>query len=815
MGKKNNAEIPSKQPETYISDSPSRTTEETAKKVKTSRSRKSVNKKETHSLSRILASGQAVPFQGVPLPFSLEWEDQLSEFEAAMNNDVPVCLVPLKDPSLSPSVENLSNFGVEMKVMRIIDLPDGKKNIFLLGGTRVDIEIKDQIGVSSFLGQSIAAPDFLAPMQYSQFELTMNLVLESYDYIKSYIAEISHVQMAPPKEMQEDHTIYLNFIIVTAPLDFAERVKLLQEVDLLKRAELAFVALDRIKKQIDLRKEIFSRAAADMEREQRDHFLRTQIRQIQNEIGDGDEGDVELLQSRAQNMNWSAETGKFFEKELRKLRRYSPNSPDYAIQYTYLDTLLGLPWNNISEKEIDLSKLQSDLEKDHYGLEKIKERIIEHMAVLKLRGDMRSPILCLYGPPGVGKTSLCKSIADSMGRDYARISLGGLHDETEIRGHRRTYIGALPGRIITALGKSSTNNPIFVLDEIDKIGKDHRGDPAQALLEVLDPEQNSRFHDNYLDVDYDLSKIFFIATANSLSGISAPLLDRMELIDVSGYLPEEKLEIAKRHLIPKELENHGFKKGEIKFTDDSIKAMIEFYTRESGVRKLEKTIARVLRKIAVGKAKEERYPKKITMAKAIQLLGKEDIIPQIYEGNLPVGVSAGLAWTTVGGEILYFESSLSKGKGNLTMTGNLGDVMKESATIALQWIRANAEYLGIDSNRFADTDVHLHVPEGAVPKDGPSAGITMVSSIAGSFTGRKSRDKVAMTGEATLSGKVLPVGGIKEKILAAKRAGFTDIILSAKNRRDIEDIEVKYIEGVNFHYVTSIKEVIDIALLPL
>lgn len=762
---------------------------------------------------RIIATAQAVPFQGVPLPYSIEWEDQLGVFESAMNSDTPVYLVPLKNSNCSPEISNLCNVGVEMKVMKVIDLPDGKKNVFLLGGDRVEVAAIQQTGESCFRGAARLSPDYLLQVQKSRFDLTMSIVLESYDYVKTYISELSHVQMAPPKELQEDTRAFLNFIIVTSPLDYSERVEMLLEADLLKRAEKVFLAIDKIKQQIDLRKELFSRAAADIEREQRDHFLRSQIKQIQNEIGDGNESEIEELEKRAAGMSWPEEMKGVFDKEVAKLRRFSPVSPDYATQFTYIDTLLSLPWNNLSESEIDLLKLQEDLDKDHYGLENIKERIMEHIAVLKLRGDMRSPILCLYGPPGVGKTSLCKSIADSIGRDYARISLGGLHDETQIRGHRRTYVGALPGRIITALEKASTNNPVFVLDEIDKIGADHRGDPSQALLEVLDPEQNSHFHDNYLDVDYDLSKVFFIATANTLSGISAPLLDRMELIEVSGYLLEEKIEIARRHLVPKELEAHGFKKGEIKFSDDAIVAMIESYTRESGVRKLEKTIAKVLRKIALLKAKGEKYPRKLDRHKIIALLGKEDRVPEVYEGNLPVGVTAGLAWTAVGGEILYFESSLSKGKGNLSLTGNLGDVMKESATIALQWIKSNAVSLGIDAGIFSERDVHVHVPEGAVPKDGPSAGITMVSSLVGAFTDRRSRDHVAMTGEITLSGKVLPVGGLKEKILAAKRAGLTDIILSEKNRRDIEDINARYLEGLEFHYVKTIQEVLEIALM--
>lgn len=761
---------------------------------------------------KIIASASVVPFQNVPLPYTPEWPDQLAEFEKVMKDDSSVVMVPLRDPEQDPSVENLAHVGVEVKVMRVIDLPDGQKTVFLLAGSRMLVHAKTNLSESRFEGEAALETDYIANDDVDLFEQTMQLVLDSYEYVKSFFSEVSRVSVGLPKEIIDDHRAYLNFIITTSPLDYKTRLHLLHDDELIARAGATLIALEKIRQQIELRKEIFAKASADMEREQRDQFLRNQIRQIQNEIGEGND-DADALEERATRMDWPEHAAAAFSKELIKLRRYPSNSPDYAIQYTYLDTLLSLPWNKLSEDNIEISKLQDDLDKDHYGLQKIKQRIIEHMAVLKLRGDMKSPILCLYGPPGVGKTSLCKSIADSIGRSYARVSLGGLHDETQIRGHRRTYVGALPGRIIAALQKLDTNNPVFVLDEIDKIGNDHRGDPAQALLELLDPEQNSRFHDNYLDVDYDMSKVFFIATANSLSGISAPLLDRMELIEVTGYLPEEKLEIAKRHLIPKQLENHGFKRNEVKISDDAVMAIIESYTRESGVRKLEKTIAALLRKIAVLKAKGEKYPKRIDKAKAVGMLGKEDILPEMYEGNLPVGVTAGLAWTAAGGEILYFESALSKGKGALTLTGNLGDVMKESATIAMQWVKSNAGELGIDPDRFASTDVHLHVPEGAVPKDGPSAGITMICSLAGSFTGRRSRDGVAMTGEATLSGKVLPVGGIREKILAAKRAGFTDIILSEKNRRDIDEIEKAYVDGVTFHYVKNVMEVIGKALV--
>lgn len=763
-------------------------------------------------MDKIIATGTAVPFPGVPFPYTVEGEDQFKELDAAMNSDRPVILVPLADPSKTPSMSNLFKYGVRGKVMKIIDLPDGNKNAFIICEERVKATPLFQTGESCFSGLAKPAPDKLNIAQEERFSMLMRVVLESYDYVKNYFQEVSNIQMAAPRELQEDLKTYINFIIITSPIPFKEKLGLLLQTNLCARAQMLLFELEKVKQQIDIKKEVYSKTAMELDREQRDHFLRAQIRTIQNEIGEGEEDDIRQLMERAEKMNWPEEMTSHFNKELAKLRRYNPTSPDYAIAYNYVDTLLSLPWNEVKTEDIDLVRLKEDLDTDHYGLQKVKDRIIEHVAVLKLRGDMRAPILCLYGPPGVGKTSLCKSIASSLRRDYHRISLGGLHDETEIRGHRRTYIGALPGRIITALTKTESNNPVFVLDEVDKIGKDHRGDPSQALLEVLDPEQNYKFHDNYLDVDYDLSKIFFIATANDLSTISAPLLDRMELIDITSYLLEEKVEIARRHLIPKQLENHGFKKNEIKFSEDAIVAMIENYTRESGVRKLEKVISKALRRLAVKKVNGEKYPKTISKAKLIELLGNEDIVPDVYEANLPVGVVPGLAWTPTGGEILYFESSLSKGKGNITLTGNMGDIMKESATIALQWVKANATELGIDPDRFQTTDVHLHVPEGAVPKDGPSAGITMITSIASSVTNRPVAERMAMTGEATLRGKVLPVGGIKEKILGAKRAGITDIILSQKNRRDIENVDPRYIEGLTFHYVDTVFDVLKTAL---
>ena len=566
---------------------------------------------------------------------------------------------------------------------------------------------------------------------------------------------------------------------------------------------------------MELKASIQQKTHEDINQQQKEYFLQQQIKTIQEELGGNiNDLDIQELKNSALKKKWSDAVAETFDKELRKLERLNPQSPDYSVQFQYLQTIIGLPWNEYSKDNFNLAHAQKILDRDHYGLEKVKERIIEHLSVLKLKGDMKSPILCLYGPPGVGKTSLGKSIAEALNRKYILMSLGGLHDEAEIRGHRRTYIGAMCGRILQNLRKAGTSNPVFILDEIDKVSSDFKGDPSSALLEVLDPEQNNTFHDNYLDIDYDLSKVMFIATANNLNAIAQPLLDRMELIEIGGYITEEKIEIAAHHLVPKQMEANGLPEKSVKFPKKTLQVIIESYTRESGVRELDKKIAKIMRKLACKLAAGETLPSQIKVENLSEYLGSVEYTRDKYQGNDYAGVVTGLAWTAVGGEILFVESSLSKGKGmKLTLTGNLGDVMKESAMLALEYIHAHAAKFGIPEDMFENWNVHVHVPEGAIPKDGPSAGITMVTSLVSAFTQRKVKANLAMTGEITLRGKVLPVGGIKEKILAAKRAGIKEIILCKENKKDIEEIKPAYLKGLTFHYVDDICQVVDLALL--
>lgn len=703
--------------------------------------------------------------------------------------------------------------GAVCKVLKVLELPDNTPTVFLLPGplarlTRVTrlkpiprgYVATDREHIDPKDPRNIAVIDSVTDI----YNRTIDEFCEDPRELKEGLRNISSLEQK------------LYFITAHSPLKAPEKYKVLAAGSFALRCAEATKLLSEAFQLMKIKSEIQKATHEEISRQQKEHFLRQQMQTIQNELG-GSAEDVEEdeLKQRAEKMNWPEHAARHFEKELRKLERFNMQNPEYSVQYNYLDTLLTLPWNRLSDDDFDMERVENILDRDHYGLEKVKERILEQVAVLKLRADMKAPVLCLYGPPGVGKTSLGRSVAEALGREYCRVSLGGLHDEAEIRGHRRTYIGAMPGRIMNAMKNCGTSNPVFVLDEIDKIGRDFKGDPSTALLEVLDPEQNVKFHDNYVDIDYDLSKVLFIATANDLSTISRPLLDRMELVNISGYVTDEKERIAIRHLIPRQLSEHGFEESEVSFTPEAVRYLIDRHTRESGVRQLDKAIARVLRKIARLKASDKKFDSNITPATVEKLLGAPEITPEEYEDNDTPGVVTGLAWTQAGGEILFVESALSKGKGDvLTLTGNLGDVMKESAVIALKYLKANARLLGLDPTAIEGRDVHIHVPEGAIPKDGPSAGITMLVSLASSFSGKKVRSKLAMTGEITLRGKITPVGGIKEKILAAKRAGITDIMLSTKNRKDVEEIKQEYLEGLKFHYFDRMSEALDFALLP-
>lgn len=761
----------------------------------------------------ILALRNMVLFPGVTLPIAVGRDKSLKLINEVQRTNKPIGVVCQRNSKVEdPWLNDLYEVGVVADVVKVLELGDGSTNVILQG--RSVFHLDDLTEASPYLRGRISLLDEVMPFENDkEFEvIAMSLKELTFNILRN-LTEGGQEMAFAIKNI--DNPIYLiNFLATNIPFSPTEKQNLLRERSIKKRAYKLYAILSKEAQFLELKADIQSKTREDLSQQQREHFLQQQIRTIQDELGTS-EDEIAELEERAKKKKWSEETAKAFQKELRKLERINPQSPDYNVQYSYLDTLLNLPWNVFTVDKFNLKTVESKLNHDHYGLDKVKDRILEHLSVLKLRGDMKSPIICLYGPPGVGKTSLGKSVADALGRKYARVSLGGLHDEAEIRGHRRTYIGAMPGRIIDALRKCESSNPVFVLDEIDKLGKDFKGDPSSALLEVLDPEQNSHFHDNYIDMDYDLSKILFIATANSLQSLSQPLLDRMEIIEINGYIMEEKVEIAKKHLIPKQLEEHGFAPKEIDFNKPAVSKIIESYTRESGVRELDKKIAKVLRRCARLKATDSEFPKTITLTNLKEFLGAEEYTKDQYEGNDFAGVVTGLAWTAVGGEILFVESSLSRGKGEkLTLTGNLGDVMKESAVIAMQYLKSHSSLFGIDYELFDKYNVHIHVPEGAIPKDGPSAGVTMVTSLASSFTQRKVRPNLAMTGEITLRGKVLPVGGIKEKILAAKRAGITDIILCQENRKDIDEIKDIYLKGLTFHYVSNIKEVINIALLP-
>lgn len=637
-----------------------------------------------------------------------------------------------------------------------------------------------------------------------------------FEEVMNFLAEPEKIAAKRVVEENSDEVLKKIYAIGhVAPFSAEERYKIMECYDLNSLLEVTATLLDQTLQRINLQAKIHERTHRELSQQQKETFLRTHIRQIQQELGEADESDdFANLLAKSADKRWDEKTAKHFKKELDKLRRLNINNPEYSVQYSYLENFLELPWENYIHSSVSLPEVEKILNRDHYGLKKVKERILEYMAVVKLRDDLKAPIICLYGPPGVGKTSIGKSIAEAVGREYARISLGGMHDESEIRGHRRTYIGSMPGRFLQTLAKLKYGNPLILLDEIDKVGKDYKGDPSAALLEALDPEQNNTFHDNFIDFPYDLSKVLFIATANDLSTIPGPLRDRMEIIEMTGYIPAEKREIALRHLVDKVLRENGFNEKEVEFSPEAIDLIIRFYTREAGVRQLEKKIGKIVRKLAVLKASDKGFPKLITPDLAEQYLGNYEVNPDSYENNDFAGVATGLAWTPSGGDILFIETSLAPGKGEkISLTGNLGDVMKESATIALQYIKANADKIGINPEMFTKYDIHIHVPDGAVPKDGPSAGITLATSMASAFLGKKIKDHLAMTGEITLRGKVLPVGGIKEKIMAARQAGIKTVILSEENKKDIEEIPEIYLEGLSFIYVKTIAEVLSHALL--
>ena len=771
---------------------------------------------QTPETAPILPVRNLVLFPGVVSPILIGRASSKQLVQKSEKKGVVICVIPQRDPDVDmPMKEDLYEYGVYGKVMKQLTLPNGNITAIVQGLGRM--RLKDIISTQPYLEGLVEPVEEVEPDKRDrEFKAAMQDLREMVEQYIGVSEEIPDEATFAIKNISND-IMALNFVCGNLPFSVKEKMKLLTTETIKERLFGVMKIVNREINLQNLKADIRNKTREDIDEQQRNYFLQQQIKNMQAEMGNGESMEKRDLLRKAEKKNWPYEIEKVFRKEADKLDNLNPQSPEFNVQLTYLQTLVALPWGEYTEDDLDLKRAQKILDHDHYGMEKVKERILEHMAVLALRGDQKSPIICLYGPPGVGKTSLGKSIAAAMKRKYVRMSLGGLHDEAEIRGHRRTYIGAMPGRIIKSIQKAGSSNPVFILDEIDKVTQmTHNGDPASALLEVLDPEQNNAFHDNYLDVDYDLSQVLFIATANNLSTIPRPLLDRMEIIEVSGYITEEKIEIAKRHLIPRELENTGLNAKELKptFNKAAIEMIIERYTRESGVRQLEKQVNKALRKIAYKRQVEESANyKKITPAEIEDLLGKPPFYRDIYQGNDYAGVVTGLAWTSVGGEILFIETSLSKGKGSkLTLTGNLGDVMKESAILALEYVKAHAETLNIDYRIFDNWNIHIHVPEGATPKDGPSAGITIATSIASALTQRKVRKNTAMTGEITLRGKVLPVGGIKEKILAAKRAGITDIVMCQENEKDILEIPDMYLKGVTFHYVENVQDVWDFAL---
>lgn len=771
-----------------------------------------MNKESLPETLPVLPLRNTVLFPGVVIPITAGRDKSINLIKDANNGTKTIGVVSQKDESVeNPGPEDINMVGTVARILRVLQMPDGNTTVIIQGKKRFKIDAV--LTEKPYLTAKVSeAAEERPDEKSSEFEAIIDSIKElAFKIIKDNPNIPSEATFAI-KNIQSN-SFLINFVSSNLNLAVKEKQQLLEIPNLQERALTTLKYMNMELQKLELRNDIQSKVRSDMDQQQREYFLHQQMKTIQEELGGlSYEEEVDEMSEKAKKKKWSKKVQEHFEKELGKMQRMNPQVAEYSIQRNYLDLLLDLPWNEYSKDKFDLKRAQKILDRDHYGLEDVKRRIIEYLAVLKLRNDMKSPILCLYGPPGVGKTSLGKSVAEALGREYVRMSLGGLRDEAEIRGHRKTYIGAMPGRIIQSLKKAGTSNPVFILDEIDKLASSHQGDPSSAMLEVLDPEQNSDFHDNFLEMGYDLSKVMFIATANNLSTIQPALRDRMEIIHVTGYTIEEKVEIAKRHLLPKQLEEHGLSKKDLKIGKRQLEKIVEGYTRESGVRSLEKQIAKVVRYAAKSIAMEEEYNVTVNNEDIEKILGPARLERDKYESNDVAGVVTGLAWTSVGGDILFIESILSKGKGTMNITGNLGKVMKESATIAMEYIKSNADEYGIDSDVFDKYNVHIHVPEGATPKDGPSAGITMLTSLVSLFTQRKVKKSLAMTGEITLRGKVLPVGGIKEKILAAKRARIKEIILCADNRKDIEEIKAEYLKGLTFHYVTDMSEVIDIAI---
>ena len=759
----------------------------------------------------ILTLRSSVIFPGSVTPITVGRAKSIALVRAVEAGDSLLGAVLQVDSEVEdPQPDDMHKVGTSARILKILEMPNGNLTVILAGLEK--IEVKEYITTQPYFKATVTPIQDTAP-DPKNVEF-MALV----DSIREVALSIINISPSMPKEAAfaiknlDSSRAIVNFICSNMDLSDDDRQQLLEAPGLMARSRRLLEILVREQQLAELKNDIQSKVKQEIDKQQRDYYLQQQMHVIQDELGDSMDADIERMREAAKKKKWSKTTAEQFDKELARLERLNPSVAEYSVQMNYLQLMLDLPWEELTEDRLDLNAVREQLDKDHFGLEEVKERLLEHLAVIKLKGDLKSPILCLYGPPGVGKTSLGKSVAEAMGRKFGRISLGGLHDESEIRGHRRTYIGAMPGRIIETIKRCGASNPVIILDEIDKVSKSNHGDPSSALLEVLDPEQNTTFHDNYLDTEYDLSKVLFIATANNVGNISAALRDRMEMINIPGYILEDKVHIAQHHLVAKQREAHGIAEDKLSLSDEAVVRIIEDYTRESGVRGLDKSIAKIARNRAKSIAFEEEYVAEVGVADLEKILGKPKFKNDRYDVEGMRGVVTGLAWTEVGGDILYIESILTPGKGKLNLTGNLGDVMKESATIAYEWVMAHHEELGIDKRLFEEHDLNIHVPEGAIPKDGPSAGITMVTSIASTYTGREVKERVAMTGETTLRGRVTAVGGIKEKILAAKRAGITTLILSEENRKDIEEIKPEYVEGLTFHYVTTNNEVLALAL---